>query len=186
MGSCAEENGVWRKAQLRLLRTSRQADDLCLPFLRTAPREEDILSSAMVLSSSSSGLGPPLFPHPLLSDIYIPLSPPPPPVVEVLSTATQTLQPAFTLLTDEDEAIPVGSHPSLAYQSATWPPSPTVEVHFKWKAPEAVQEETKAKGKKKAAASEEWELGTARLRIDRRAGEGSVTVSDLLQAVAAL
>lgn len=157
-----------------------------LPFLPTAPRKEDILSSAMVLSSSSSGIGPPLFPHPLLSDIHIPLSPPPPPVVEVLSTATQTLQPAFTLLTDEDKAIPVGTHPSLAYQSATWPPSPTVEVHFKWKAPEAVQQETQGKGKKKAAASEEWELGTARLRIDRRAGEGPVTVSDLLQAVAAL
>lgn len=154
-----------------------------------APTADDILSSSTVFSR----VAPPLFPHPLLSDIHLPLSPPPPPSTpDALSARAAQLDQAVTLYTAEDDEAKVGDHPGVAYQSATWPPARRVAVAFAWRkvAPAAAAESSaagpaKGKGKAAAAVVEEWEEGRAHIVVERREGEGPVTIADFLQGVAA-
>ncbi|KAL7411755.1 hypothetical protein BDY24DRAFT_120661 [Mrakia frigida] len=65
-----------------------------------------------------------LQPNPFLSDLSLPLSPPP--------ISTQTLHNETTIIASNDLSIPVTSHTCFLTQLATWPGREAVEVEFVW------------------------------------------------------
>ncbi|CED84879.1 hypothetical protein [Phaffia rhodozyma] len=128
-------------------------------------------------SPEKYGIWPPLSksgqtitPNPLLSDTFLPLTPPPP----------AWTHPALSLPTHQAHTTsPLSRHPTYAHQLASFPARAELEVLFLWGTP---SDHSLDHHKTLPAGQAEWEKGRALVRVNRQDGR-PITVRDLWQAI---
>ena len=105
-----------------------------------------------------------LVPHPLLSDLTLPVTPAPP---------GQTVLSQATIVDALDRPIPISSHPAFLQQISTWPATDSVEVDFVW-----------GRGALGGAIGPVGlEAGRVAVQIGKRGSGRAVTIRDFVEGV---
>jgi len=81
-------------------------------------------SDSFETAPSTSNSTTQLIPNPFLSDLFLPLSPPPLP--------TSTFFDLITIIASNDSFVSLSSHSCFLQQLATWPGREVVEIEFVW------------------------------------------------------